>query len=80
MKQMGIQVPEQVSVIGFDDTILAQYYRPGLTTIHSPVVELGSKSATEVIRLIRREGLDEGMSIRLKPELVLRDSCRLSGN
>ena len=80
MKQMGIQVPEQVSIVSFDDTILAPYYRPGLTTIHSPVVELGSKSATEVIRLIRREGLDEGMSIRLKPELVLRDSCRLAGN
>ena len=80
MKQMGVQVPEQVSIVGFDDTILAQYYRPGLTTIHAPIVELGSKSATEIIRLIRREGADEGMSIRLKPELVLRDSCRLAGN
>ncbi len=77
MKNMGVQIPDQVSVIGFDDTILAQYYRPGLTTIHSPVVELGSKSATEVIRLVRREGADEGTSIRLKPELVLRESCRL---
>ncbi len=79
MNAMGIQVPEQVSIVGFDDSILAPYYRPALTTVHAPVVELGSKSATEVIRLVRHEGLDEGISLKLKPELVLRDSCRIGG-
>ena len=78
MKTMGIQCPEQVSVIGFDDSMLASYYNPGLTTVHSPVVELGSKSATEIIRLVRKEGNDYGTSIRLEPTLVLRDSCRLA--
>lgn len=78
MQAMGVQVPEQVSIVGFDDSLLAAYYRPALTTVHSPVVELGSKSATEIIRLVRREGIEEGTSIRLDPQLVLRDSCKLA--
>jgi LacI family purine nucleotide synthesis repressor len=80
MTAMGVQVPEQVSVVGFDDSILAPFYRPALTTVHSPVVELGSKSATEVIRLVRQEGEDHGICQRLKPSLVMRDSCKLAGD
>ena len=78
MQAMGVQVPEQVSIVGFDDSLLAAYYSPALTTVHSPVVELGSKSATEIIRLVRREGIEEGTSIRLDPRLILRDSCKLA--
>nr|MCR5153525.1 substrate-binding domain-containing protein [Lachnospiraceae bacterium] len=77
MRNMGINVPDQVSVVGFDDSMLAPYYNPPLTTIHSPVVELGSRSATEVIRMVRKEG-DAGTKIRLKPELVVRDSCKMA--
>lgn len=77
MTAMGIRVPEQISVVGFDDSILAPLYRPALTTVHAPVVELGSKSATEVIRLVRHEGDDSGISVKLKPSLVTRDSCHI---
>jgi LacI family purine nucleotide synthesis repressor len=77
MTAMGIRVPEQISVVGFDDSILAPLYRPALTTVHAPVVELGSKSATEVIRLVRHEGDDSGISLKLKPSLVTRDSCHI---
>ncbi|MBO7402376.1 MAG: LacI family DNA-binding transcriptional regulator [Lachnospiraceae bacterium] len=80
MTAMGVQVPDQVSVVGFDDSLLAPFYRPALTTVHSPVVELGSKSATEVIRLVRHEGEDFGISIKLKPSLVMRDSCKLASD
>ena len=77
---MGIQVPKQISIVGFDDSILAPLYRPALTTVHSPVVELGSKSATEVIRLVRQEGESYGTCQKLKPTLVMRDSCKLSAD
>lgn len=78
MTAMGINVPDQVSVIGFDDNILASHYTPALTTIKSPIVELGSRSATEIIRLVRREGLLEGTSIKLEPTLIMRNTCKLS--
>ncbi len=75
LASFGVKVPEQVSVIGFDNINLAQYYKPALSTIQSPVTELGDKSALELFRLIRREGLLEGTSIRLAPSLVIRESC-----
>lgn len=71
-----VAVPEQVSVLGFDNITLAEYYQPALTTIANPVTELGSKSAKELLRLIRKEGDSMGRSVRLKPSLIERDSCQ----
>ncbi|MDE7299848.1 MAG: LacI family transcriptional regulator [Lachnospiraceae bacterium] len=75
LSSFGVRVPEQVSVIGFDNINLAQYYTPALSTVENPVTELGDKSALELFRLIRREGMPEGVSIKLAPSLVVRESC-----
>lgn len=73
----GIKVPEQISVIGFDDVMLSAYYSPALTTIHSPVMELGRESATKLFQLIGQGDPLEGDSTRLVPSLVIRDTCRV---
>lgn len=73
----GFNVPENVSVMGFDDIMLSQYYTPSLTTIHSPVAELGNVSTQELIRLIGQEGRAQGKVIRLSPTLTVRDSCKV---
>ncbi len=73
LTEAGINVPLQVSVIGFDDNTLACYYSPSLTTIHSPVTELGGMSTNELIRLIEEPA--QGRITRLSPSLVLRESC-----
>lgn len=75
LREVGIRVPEQVSIIGFDDITLSAYYNPAITTVHSPVVELGSMSATEIIRLIKATDLTDGVVMKLEPTLVVRDSC-----
>ncbi len=77
LQEAGISVPDRVSVMGFDDNTLAAYYSPSITTIHSPVVELGSLSATEIIRLMQHTQDLEGDITRLSPALVVRDSCRI---
>lgn len=74
---VGIKVPDQVSVIGFDNVPLAEYYQPSLSTIASPVTDLGVRGALELLRMIRREGDSEGTSIKLAPSLIARDSCRV---
>lgn len=74
---VGIKVPDQVSVIGFDNIPLAEYYQPSLSTIASPVTELGVRGTQELLRLIRKEGDSEGVSSRLAPSLIARDSCRV---
>ena len=74
---VGVQVPEQVSVIGFDNIILAEFYQPALTTIENPVTELGTKSALELFRMMRKEGEPEGREVSLAPSLIVRDSCQV---
>jgi len=76
LKDAGISVPSRVSVIGFDNITLAEYYVPSITTIHSPVQELGNRSATELFRLLKSSNKEEGTIKKLSPNLIVRDSCR----
>jgi len=73
----GHKVPEEICVIGFDDIMLSSYYTPALTTIHSPVTELGNVSATELFRIMAEDEQVSGKIIRLNPSLVVRDSCKV---
>lgn len=75
LMESGYKVPEDVCVIGFDDIMLSSYYNPALTTIHSPVTELGNVSAAELFRLMEQESNSMGRITRLSPSLVIRDTC-----
>lgn len=77
LTEAGIKVPDHISVMGFDDNTLAPYYTTPITTIHSPVTELGNASAIELIRLLQHIESVEGTVKRLSPSLVIRDSCKL---
>jgi LacI family purine nucleotide synthesis repressor len=77
LRDGGIRVPDQVSVIGFDDIMLSAYYSPSLTTVHSPVTELGTVSAKELFRLMSNEGPNQGRVTRLAPSLVVRETCKV---
>lgn len=70
----GCRVPEDVSVIGFDDIGLAQMIRPRLTSVHQPIELTGQLAARKLIHMI--EGRPEEESCTLLPyRLMLRDSC-----
>lgn len=73
----GINVPEHISVIGFDNSLQAEYYQPALTTIANPVEDLGMNAAQELFRMMREEGATDGRSIKLAPSLIVRDSCQV---
>ena len=77
LTEAGVKVPDQVSIVGFDDNTLASYYSPPLTTIHSPVTELGSRSALELMRLVENDEPTEGIISSLSPELIIRESCKV---
>ncbi len=74
---VGVLVPDQVSVIGFDNSILAEFYQPALTTIENPVTDLGTKSALELFRMMRKEGESEGREVSLASSLIVRASCQV---
>ena len=72
LKEYNIRVPEDISVIGCDDHILAGYVTPGLTTIRTHMEELGVEAAKEVFRLMAEK---EGRIRRLPGDIVVRRSC-----
>jgi LacI family transcriptional regulator len=68
----GFQVPEDVSVVGFDDIQSASYHVPSLTTIRQPLKLMGSTAAAALLRRLAHETLPA--TIRVEPELVVRES------
>ena len=70
----GINVPEDISVIGFDDIAVASQISPALTTLAAPIDQLTELACNMLISLINGEKLDN-MHIALPAKLVIRDSC-----
>jgi LacI family transcriptional regulator len=69
----GLRVPEDLSVVGFDDTQLARYASPPLTTVRQPLREMGSVALRTALRLAAGEKLDSH-HVELATELVVRHS------
>ena len=75
-KDVGCEIPGDVSVIGFDDLEFSAYLRPSLTTIRQPMDDIGQKAAELLLEVIEQERVfDATPLILLKPKLVVRDSC-----
>lgn len=73
LKKHGFNVPQDISVVGFDDIRFAEYLSPSLTTIRQPVEEIGRCCANILLDLIDGEPLDNPKHI-LPHQLVIRDS------
>ncbi len=75
LREAGKKVPEDVSVIGFDDIQSAAYQNPGLTTIRQPLREMGMTAAETLVRRISAPKNSEyPRSIVVEPELIVRGS------
>ena len=78
LQDLGLNVPRDVSVIGFDDIKAASFNNPRLTTIRQPMSDMGRIAAQCVLN--RLNGLEPfRKEIVVKPELVVRDSTRAIG-
>ncbi len=72
--ERGLLIPQDIAVVGFDDTRLARYTSPPLTTVHLPARDLGARAASILLRRIQDRG-DEAELVLLETELVIRESC-----
>ncbi len=70
----GLRVPEDVSVVGFDDIVSAEFNVPSLTTIRQPLTEMGKLGATILLDRIGDLSKKYAPSIFMKPKLILRES------
>ena len=69
----GLRVPEDLSVVGFDDTQVARLASPPLTTVRQPLREMGGVALRTALRLAAGEKLDSH-HVELATELVVRSS------
>lgn len=69
----GLSVPEQLSVIGFDDLAVARWASPPLTTVRQPLRDMGTLAARTILRLAGREPIDTPHT-ELSTSLIVRQS------
>lgn len=75
LRDSGLRVPQDVSLVGYDDLPIAEYLDPPLTTIRQPIWEIGVRAVDELIRQID-EQREAGGDVYLKTELIQRQSVK----
>ena len=74
MVKFGLSVPEDLSIVGFDDTPMAARISPALTTVKLPIRDMGSEAARGLMAIISGAEPSENKSFR--PEIIVRRSTR----
>jgi LacI family transcriptional regulator len=73
LREAGLRVPHDVSVVGFDDIPGAAYANPGLTTVRQPLLRMGEIAAQTLVSQIEEHG-EYVPEIAIEPEFVVRES------
>ena len=74
LKDAGLSVPGDVSVVGFDDIQSAAYSTPSLTTVRQPLLEMGRRGAQILLERIAHRENEYPSEIVMAPEFVIRES------
>jgi LacI family transcriptional regulator len=74
LRDAGLNVPGDVSVVGFDDILSAAYYTPSLTTVRQPLTEMGKRGAQVLLERIANREAPFPSEIVMAPDLVVRES------
>ena len=72
VREAGLRVPDDISIVGFDDTVLADLATPSLTTVRQPLSDMGAAAVGTVQDLAA--GRPYFGPVRLRTELVVRQS------
>lgn len=76
IQNMGINVPEEISVMGFDDVLVASTSRPSLSTMRYPIYEMGQYATKLSIQITHEEGKEINQAHQFMATLVERDSVK----
>jgi LacI family transcriptional regulator len=72
-RSRGLRIPEDLSVVGFDDSEQAEIVTPALTTVRQPLAEMGRMAVSLLLRLLENQRVD-ALRIELATKLVVRES------
>lgn len=73
-RKLGLSIPDDLSIVGFDDTPMASRIAPALTTVRLPIREMGREAARGLMRSL--SGADPSANESFIPEIILRESTR----
>jgi len=79
LAKAGIRVPDQCSVIGFDDVATCGIYTPSLTTVRQPLETMGAQAVSilvDGINAVLEKRESSALHRKMAPELVVRESTR----
>jgi LacI family transcriptional regulator len=75
LQNAGLRVPEDISVLGFDDIYAAAFHNPALTTIRQPLFEMGKLAAKTLLEMLQTNtDLSVSRVLTVEPTLIVRDS------
>jgi LacI family transcriptional regulator len=78
IQEEGFRIPQDISVVGFDDIPWAAYHTPSLTTVRQPLGKMGQIAAENLVRMIEARmighGEEDSSEIAIEPTLVVRES------
>ena len=75
LRRHGLCVPDDISLVAFDDPLSAAHLTPPLTTVRQPIYRLGRRAAQRLLHALQGKSRLQGMEI-LPTELIIRDSAR----
>lgn len=73
-RKVGLTIPNDISIVGYDDSPMAARVHPGLTSVRLPIRDMGKEAATALLRQI--SGVDQAENRSFQPELIIRESTR----
>src|ERR1700723_3197622 len=74
LHDVGLRVPEDVSVVGFDDIKEAAFQTPSLTTIRQPLHQMGALAVRTLLQQLRPSDTKAPLQVAVEPELIVRES------
>jgi DNA-binding LacI/PurR family transcriptional regulator len=71
----GFRIPEDLSIVGFDNLKVTGFTSPSLTTIEQDRISIGKRAADILIKLIENKPIEEPIENRIPTKLIVRNSC-----
>ena len=77
LRKAGRRVPEDIAIVGFDDSVFANTLMPPLTTVRAPTEQVGKQAVRQLVRIIQGEKVESRLVLPI--ELTIRQSCGCQG-
>ncbi|MEN6313667.1 MAG: LacI family DNA-binding transcriptional regulator [Clostridiaceae bacterium] len=76
LQEKGVKIPEDISIVGFDDLSFAENINPPLTTVRQPIYDVGREACRMLINMMQKSGTQEVADMTLKTKLMIRKSVK----